>query len=132
MTAKFDTRLYNQILLQDFKYFTASEFRCGCKSCASKANPHKINAKLLTYLEQMRQHFGKPIIVTSGLRCKKFNASLSGSTKNSRHLLGMAADVYIKGVDPSDICKYWKELNVGYCYYGTSNMGNAAHVQIGW
>lgn len=123
---------YNKWLLQDFTYFTMSEFRCPCKKCKDRAFPSKINAKLLTYLEQMRIHFGKPCIVTCGLRCKKYNSSLKGSVKNSKHLIGLAADIYIKDVSPKAICDYWKSLNIGYCYYGTPNMGNAAHVQIGW
>lgn len=123
---------YNKWLFQDFSYFTMTEFRCNCKKCANRANPHKVNAKLLTYLEQMRKHFGKPMIVTSGLRCKSYNSTLPGASKRSAHLRGMAADVYIKGVDPKVIRDYWKSLNVGYSYCGTANMGNACHVQIGW
>lgn len=123
---------YNKILFKDFDYFTQSEFRCGCKRCKNHANPSHVNAKLLTYLEEMRIYFNKPVIVTSGLRCKAYNQSLLGSVKNSRHLSGMAADVVIQGVNPAEIVKYWKSLKIGYCYYGTKNMGNAAHVQIGW
>jgi zinc D-Ala-D-Ala carboxypeptidase len=130
--ATFNPYVYNKALLRDFSYFTMSEFRCGCRRCRNHAFPTHINAKLLTYLEQLRLHFGKPVIITSGLRCSKYNKSLPGSSKNSRHISGMAADIFIKDVSPSDICKYWKSLNVGYCYYGTPNMGNAAHVQIGW
>lgn len=123
---------YNKILFKDFDYFTQSEFRCGCKKCKNYGNPTHVNAKLLTYLEQMRKFFGKPVIITSGLRCKSYNASLPGSIKNSRHLSGMAADVVIQGVSPAEIVNYWKSLKIGYCYCGTKNMGNAAHVQIGW
>lgn len=123
---------YNKILLQDFTYFTMHEFRCNCRKCRNHAFPSKINAKLLTYLDQMRTHFGKPMIVTSGLRCKEYNKSLVGSSKNSRHLSGMAADVFIKDVDPKEIVSYWKSLDIGYTYCGTKNMGKSAHVQIGW
>lgn len=130
--ASFNPYVYNKALLRDFSYFTLSEFNCNCHKCRNHGNPSHINAKLLTYLEQMRQHFGVPCIVTSGLRCKTYNKTLKGSSRNSRHLSGMAVDVYFHGVAPKDVCAYWKSLNVGYCYYGTSNMGNVAHVQIGW
>jgi uncharacterized protein YcbK (DUF882 family) len=130
--AVISTYHYNKWLVQDFSYFTLSEFRCNCRRCRNHALPSKLNAKLLTYLEQTRLHFGKPMIVTSGLRCKKYNASLKGSSKNSRHLTGMAADVYIHGVKPEAIRDYWKSLDIGYTYCGTPNMGNACHVQIGW
>lgn len=123
---------YNKIMLKDFSYFTLSEFKCNCRKCRNNANPTYLNAKLLTYLEQMRKHFGKPCVVTSGMRCKKYNNSLRGASRFSKHLSGDAADVYIKGVSPAEICDYWKKLKVGYCYYGTKNMGNSVHVQIGW
>lgn len=123
---------FNKLLLTDFSYFTVSEFKCNCRKCSCKANPTYLNPKLITYLEQMRIHFGKPCIVTSGMRCKKYNNSLRGASRRSKHLSGDAADVYIRGVSPAEICDYWKKLKVGYCYYGTKNMGNAAHVQIGW
>lgn len=123
---------YNKWLFRDFNHFTMSEFRCNCRRCANHAFPHKVNAKLLTYLEEMRKYFGKPVVVTSGLRCKDYNSSLKAASKHSAHLSGMAADVWIKGVSPKDINDFWKILNIGYSYYGTPNMGDACHVQIGW
>lgn len=129
---KINNDIYNRILFADFKYFNPYEFKCNCGKCKNNAYPAHVNAKLLTYLEQMRIHFGKPIIITSGLRCSKYNRSLPGYSKSSCHLTGMAADVYIKGVDPSVIVRYWKSLNIGYSYCGTPTMGECAHVQIGW
>ncbi len=124
--------LYNKILFGDIDFFTMSEFRCGCKKCLNKGFPAHVNPKLVVYLDQLRKHFGKPVFVTSGLRCKSYNSSLKGSSKNSAHLKGCAADIYISGTNPLEIVKYWKSLNIGYSYCGTPNMGNAAHVQIGW
>lgn len=118
--------MYNARLCSDFKHFRSSEFACNC-GCG---HPAKLDAKLLYRLELLRSHFGKPVVITSGLRCKNYNRSLAGSSKTSAHLSGDAADVYIKGVDPKDIVKFWKKNKFGYCYYGTPNMGNCAHVQV--
>lgn len=123
---------YNRDLMFYFPKFTASEFKCGCKGKNCKGFPAKLDFDLLYCLQKVRDHFGKPVIVTSGLRCTKYNASLAGSSKNSAHKKGLAADIYINGVDPNEIVKYWQTLKVGYSYCGTSNMGKAAHVQIGW
>lgn len=117
---------YNIRLCCDFPHFTAREFRCNC-GCGY---PAKLDAKLLYRLELLRKHFGKPVVITSGLRCKSYNDSLVGSSKVSAHLSGDAADVYIKGVGPKDIVKFWKRNKFGYAYYGTKNMGNCAHVQV--
>ena len=43
-------------------------------------------------LDPIREAWGKPIIVSSGYRCKELN-ELVGGVKNSHHLLGCAADL---------------------------------------
>ena len=45
-------------------------------------------------LEPTRQHFGLPILVTSGYRCSMLNR-LVGGVANSQHLEGEAADITI-------------------------------------
>ncbi len=109
-------------------YFTSVEFNCKCGKCDS---PAFLNPKLITYLDEMRKHFKKPVVITSGIRCKEYNNSLPGSSKSSQHLKGNAADVYIKGVDPKEIHLWWyKNVSNGYSYYGTPNMGTSVHVQV--
>ena len=46
-------------------------------------------------LEPLRQHLGKPIIVTSGYRSKELNKAVGG-VENSQHLVGEAADLLIE------------------------------------
>ena len=46
-------------------------------------------------LEPLRQHLGKPIIVTSGYRSKELNKAVGG-VENSQHLVGEAADLRIE------------------------------------
>ncbi len=119
---------WNKKICSYSSYFTSVEFKCNCGKCNS---PAFINPKLITYLDEMRKHFKKPVVITSGIRCKEYNNSLPGSSKSSQHLKGNAADVYIKGVDPKDIHLWWyKNVPNGYSYYGTPNMGNACHVQV--
>ena len=48
-------------------------------------------------LERIRACVGKPIHVNSGYRCPKLNSAIKGS-KNSQHLLGLAADIVVPGV----------------------------------
>lgn len=109
-------------------YFKASEFKCKCGKCNDTAY---LDPKLITYLDELRMAFCKPVVITSGIRCNKYNASLPGSSKTSGHLRGKAADVYIKGVDPEDIHLWWyKNVPCGYSYYGTRNMGSSVHVEV--
>lgn len=118
------------------QHFALSEFRCGCggKYC-NGYNGTRPNQKLLAILEKIRAYYGKPITITSGIRCQRYNDSLRGSIKNSVHRTGGAADIYIPGVTDTaagraQVKKLAYQYGAAYCYYGTSNMGNAVHINI--
>lgn len=53
-------------------------------------------------LEPVRRFYGKPLVVTSGLRSRRLNAAISGSS-SSRHLEGLAADFYLDGVPAAKV-----------------------------
>ena len=113
-----------------FKYFKKEEFKCQCGGKYCNGYPADISPKLIDILEKLRAYFGKPITITSGLRCKKHNAEVSGSSSTSKHMEGKAADIYIPGVDKAKIKAKAYELGAAYSYYGTSNMGNAVHINV--
>lgn len=56
-----------------------------------------------------------PVVLTSGFRTQKTNNALSkeGAAKNSMHLYGKAADMYVPGVPPGDIAKLALHLRQG-------------------
>lgn len=73
------------------KHFSKSEVACRC--CDEvKWSPH-----LMAVLELVRNHFNEPVIVTSSYRCPAHNTAVGG-VKNSQHLLGIAADIRVKGL----------------------------------
>ena len=53
--------------------------------------------RLAENLQTIRDYLGTAITVTSGYRSAEKNASLSGSSKTSQHLLGEAVDFVVKG-----------------------------------
>ena len=110
-------------------YFKKSEFKCQCGGKYCNGYPADISPKLIDILEKMRAYFGKPITITSGLRCSKHNAEVGG-VSNSQHQYGKAADIYIAGVDKAKIKAKAYELGAAYSYYGTANMGNAVHINV--
>lgn len=66
-------------------------------------------------LEPVRVHFNLPITVNCIYRCKNVNDNMGidpktgkiiKGAKDSQHLFGQAADIYIKGVSNSDIVNY--------------------------
>ena len=56
---------------------------------------HLANLKLLAenIFEPIREHFGKPISVSSGYRSAILNKNTPGSAKNSQHSVGEALDL---------------------------------------
>ena len=80
-------------------YFTISELtasatalREGIDNRPSKCAYHLLHVLVDQLLDPIREAWGKPIIVSSGYRCKELN-ELVGGVKNSHHLLGCAADI---------------------------------------
>lgn len=57
-----------------------------------------VNMKILAekIFEPVRQHFGVPIYVTSGYRCKALNDAIGGSP-TSQHMQGEAMDIDMDG-----------------------------------
>lgn len=112
------------------KHFSKSEFKCGCHGRYCDGYPTTVSPKLIGILEKLRVTYGKPITITSGMRCKKYNNSLVGSVPNSAHRYGKAADIYIPGASLSGIRSKAYKYGAAYSYYGTSNMGNAVHINV--
>ena len=73
--------------------FSKLEVQCPC-SCGAD----KITSVLIEKLQKVRNIIGIPIIITSGVRCEFYNASLKNSSMNSSHIpdsygLGQAVDI---------------------------------------
>lgn len=60
--------------------------------------------ELAKNLEVLRSHLKAPIHITSGYRSKEHNAKIGGALR-SFHVLGMAADIQVKGMKPEQVAK---------------------------
>lgn len=87
--------------------FRVNEFWCKCGSC-EKA---EIDERLVSYLQRIRNHFGKPLEISSGYRCPAHNAAVGG-VKGSRHVSGKAADFIVRDVSPGEIAKYAETIGL--------------------
>ena len=100
----------------DITYFTKAEFACKCggKYCKGyDAEPSKV---LVLAAEKVRKHFGKPMTVTSGVRCKTHNANVGG-VSNSRHMSGKAMDFGVEGKTAAQVLAYVQTLpEIRYSY----------------
>ncbi len=114
---------------KDFKNFKYSEFKCHCKGKYCNGYPVSFSYELAKNLQTIRTHFGKPLTITSPLRCETWN-SKQGGVKNSKHKKGWACDFYIKGVNYNTLAKYVKTLPYfNYCYRVKKNQ-NVIHYDI--
>lgn len=68
-------------------------FRRGLCSCGGVLPKVDFMEKLVT----IREICGFPFIITSGARCKVYNAKVGGSVTESAHVLGLAADISVYG-----------------------------------
>lgn len=74
----------------------------------------KVDEKLLTLLENIRNHTGKPVHINSGYRSPEYNATLKNASPRSQHCNGKAADIWVEGVTPKQIA------DIAECYLGSS------------
>ena len=81
--------------------FSRDEFKCNCGNC----DYDTVDIELLRILQHLRDHFKKPVKITSGNRCVPYNAEVGGS-KNSYHVRGRAADIQIDGVSNGEVQRY--------------------------
>lgn len=105
--------------------FLASEFLCKGSGCCSSG---KIDDKLVEILQKIRDHFNRPVRISSAYRCPKWNKKVGGVT-GSYHTYGQAADIKVDGVEPSEVAKYAESIGVlGIGLYETNADGHFVHV----
>lgn len=125
------------------KNFSPQEFKCECGGRYCTGYPTYMKDFQLINLQTIRTHYGRPMQVTSGMRCRWYNSHIGGSIANSLHLQGQATDFYIRGVTDTlarrkSAIKYIKKLARHHYTYGNGinsagghpsarYMGNALH-----
>lgn len=70
--------------------FDRSEFACPCGACGGF--PVEPSPLLVARLQNMRNLLGRPVIITSGIRCPAHNAE-EGGKPNSDHVTGEGVDL---------------------------------------
>ena len=104
------------------QHFTeAADSKSVCSCCGTGG----LSISILIVLEHIRQLTGKPVVLSSGARCKKHNAKEGGS-KNSEHLsteedpYSDAVDISVKDISTKELhllvkgLPYANLLGIGY------------------
>ena len=111
----------------DFKNFNYGEFKCKCGGKYCNGYPVSFSYDLASNLQKIRNHFGKPLVITSAIRCEKHNKNSEG-VSTSKHLKGWAVDFYVRGVTAFSLMSYVKKLPFFRYTYHIS--GNTIHYDI--
>ena len=86
------------------EYFKVREF-----ACKDGYDLIRISPVLLDVLHDIRHHFNAPVTITSAFRTESHNKKVGGG-KKSTHLVGIAADIMVKGVTPAQVAAYAETL----------------------
>lgn len=109
--------------------FKSTEFDCKGNGCC---NSTPVDEMLVKVLQNIRDYFGIPVNVNCGYRCPKHNAEVSGASRTSRHMEGLAADIALKGVHPMRVARYIESIPefVGHigCYTWDDKSSGFVHV----
>lgn len=104
--------------------FTVREF-----ACRDGSDPVFVDTRLVRVLQNIRDHFGKPVIITSAYRTAVHNKAVGGAAY-SQHCYGRAADIRVAGVTVEQLAAYAEKLlpDTG----GIGRYPAAAHRPAGW
>ena len=94
---------------KDGSKLLSENFRVEEFACHDGSDIIIIASKLVTVLQDIRTHFGKPVIINSGYRTVEYNKKIGGVPK-SQHCYGNAADIVISGVSPKEVAAFAETL----------------------
>ena len=80
--------------------FRAKEF-----ACKDGTDPLFVDSELVQVLQAIRDHFGAPVVITSGYRTAAHNRAVGGAVY-SQHQYGRAADIRVSGVPVEQLAAY--------------------------
>ena len=83
----------------------STNFKVKEFACKDGSDPIFIDSELVEILQKIRNHFKKPVTITSAYRTPPHN-SREGGTTYSQHLYGKAADTKVQGITPNKVAEY--------------------------
>jgi uncharacterized protein YcbK (DUF882 family) len=93
--------------------FDSSEFECNC-GCDMPDDVLENIKELSINLQYIRDYLGTSIRLTNAYRCVEHNKAIGGA-KNSQHILGKAADLKVKDLQPKTLANLIEDLIAKDC-----------------
>lgn len=102
--------------------FSQDELKCPC--CGVMG----MQPDFLDDLQEFRKAYGKPMPISSGYRCFKYNAKVSSTGDNGPHTTGRAVDVLAGGRAAYELLKLAFEH--GFTGIGVSQKGTSRFIHL--
>jgi hypothetical protein len=99
--------LTNNFSIQELTKSQTAERR-GISNNPGVTEVHYIKILAEKILQPVRDHYKIPFTVSSGYRCPELSIII-GSSKNSQHCKGQAADFEVPTISNWDVCHYIKD-----------------------
>ncbi len=114
--------------LEEFAYSKTAKEK-GIYNTPSVVEIKNLTALCKNVLEPIRQHFNKPVYITSGYRSRKLNKTIGGS-KYSQHLKGEAADFVVKDTSVNKVFEYIIHESIPFdqCIYEKRGKSEWIHI----
>ncbi len=115
ISGKYDPNMPSQVITysksQSGEVKLSDNFKVREFACQDGSDTILIDSKLVALLQDIRDHFGKPITINSAYRTPSHNAAVGGAS-SSQHLKGTAADIVVQGVSPIEVARYAESIGV--------------------
>ena len=82
-------------------------------------------------LNPLRTYLKRPVIVSSGFRCKELNTKVGGQS-NSQHLKGQAVDIVVEGMKAKELAKFIINTNLEFDQLIVERKGNVEWVHVSY
>lgn len=102
-------RIVSYSIRDDGDAWLSPDFKLKEFACRDGSDKVLVDLRLIHILQQIRDHFARPVIINSAYRTPSYNAKVGGA-EASQHLFGTAADITVKGVAPSTVAAYAETL----------------------
>lgn len=114
---------------RDGETLLSRSFRAKEFACKDGTDPLFVDSELVQVLQAIRDHFGAPVVITSGYRTAAHNRAVGGAFY-SQHQYGRAADIRVPGVPVEQLAAYAETLLPGTGGIGRYPAKGFVHVDV--
>jgi zinc D-Ala-D-Ala carboxypeptidase len=107
---------------ETLRYFRPSEF--ACKHCGANL----MEDWFLRDLDELRHRYGRPLFISSGYRCPRYNEEVSRTGRTGPHTTGRAVDVRVARADAYHVLSL--ALAMGFTGIGVAQKGAARFLHL--